>query len=552
MDENMKELFKQSSIHKNIVLRFPGSGVADIENDGIYKESLVLSESVSDGKSLVFGACNASKFEITIDNTPEVINGMETTAAIQIGEYEHPLFTGAIDSVKVQSDKRYKKIVAYDALYQAGQRDVSAWYNGLTFPLTLKAFRDSLFGYLGITQEPIVLANDAMIVEKTIQPEELPALTVMEAICEINGAFGHINGIDVFVYVLLIDKGEQVYPSNTIFPSNILYPNSVIRESVRAVNYETCIYEDYTVRKMNKLQIRQEENDIGIIVGDGDNPYVVEDNFLVYGKTHEQLQPIAEAMYAVIKDISFVPCKIDMQGLPYLQVGEQIKVFTDKSIFNTFILQRKLSGIQALKDKIEVKGKEFYGNEVKSLHKQIIQLKGKTNVLTRTVEETKSEIRDIEEGLTSAITQTAGSITAEVTRATTAEGSLSSRITLNENSISTKVSKNSVISEINQTAEAIKISADKINLNGYVTVSSLQTSGQTIINGDNIQTGSISLDRLAMTGYGGSSWDVKWRMIYAFMSNQSFTAKYVSSVAGYVLNSAPNTTSPFWVLGIGG
>ena len=48
-----------------------------------------------------------------------------------------------------------------------------------------------------------------------------------------------------------------------------------------------------------------------------------------------------------------------------------------------------------------------------------------------------------------------------------------SRITANASAIELKVSKNGVVSAINQTAETIKISASKINLDGYVTVSDL-------------------------------------------------------------------------------
>ncbi len=59
-----------------------------------------------------------------------------------------------------------------------------------------------------------------------------------------------------------------------------------------------------------------------------------------------------------------------------------------------------------------------------------------------------------------------------------------------------KVSSNAIISCINQTAESIKISASKINLTGYVTMTNLSTAGQTIIDGGNIKANTISLERL--------------------------------------------------------
>ena len=61
------------------------------------------------------------------------------------------------------------------------------------------------------------------------------------------------------------------------------------------------------------------------------------------------------------------------------------------------------------------------------------------------------------------------SISAEVKRASDKEASLSSLITQTAESVSSKVSKGSVISEINQTAEKVKVSAAKIDFNGLVT-----------------------------------------------------------------------------------
>lgn len=66
--------------------------------------------------------------------------------------------------------------------------------------------------------------------------------------------------------------------------------------------------------------------------------------------------------------------------------------------------------------------------------------------------------------------------------------------------ISLRVEKAGIISAINQTAETIKISAGKIDLSGYVTVTNLATAGATTINGGNITTGTISADRIDVTG----------------------------------------------------
>lgn len=78
--------------------------------------------------------------------------------------------------------------------------------------------------------------------------------------------------------------------------------------------------------------------------------------------------------------------------------------------------------------------------------------------------------------------------------------SAESTITQQADEIALKVEKNGVISAINQTAETVQISADKIDLSGYVTISGLAAQGATVINGANITTGIISADRIDVTG----------------------------------------------------
>lgn len=97
-----------------------------------------------------------------------------------------------------------------------------------------------------------------------------------------------------------------------------------------------------------------------------------------------------------------------------------------------------------------------------------------------------------EGNLSTRISQTADGLSAEITRASSAEGNLSTRITANANGLATKVEKNGVISSINQSSEAVTINANKVNLNGYVTVNSLKSNGSTVIDGSRIQTGIIS------------------------------------------------------------
>ena len=77
-------------------------------------------------------------------------------------------------------------------------------------------------------------------------------------------------------------------------------------------------------------------------------------------------------------------------------------------------------------------------------------------------------------------------------------------IKLNSESIELKVSKNGVISAINQSAEEITIDAARLNLNGYVTVSSLK-NGTTTIDGSCITTGTIDASKVTVSNLSASN-----------------------------------------------
>ena len=115
---------------------------------------------------------------------------------------------------------------------------------------------------------------------------------------------------------------------------------------------------------------------------------------------------------------------------------------------------------------------------------------------------TKNELQTV----SSSITQTANSIRSEVSQTyETKENAeenytnLSSTITQTATEISSvvsqKVGKSEVISSINQTAEDITISANKVNISGVITAINNNTS--TTINGNKIKTGSITASQIA-------------------------------------------------------
>lgn len=412
------ELYKQDSVDKQLKIEYDG-GI--ITNEDLYSEEFELTESLCSDTELKFGKCEASSVKFKVANIFSPMIGKQVTISETLaGNTDEPFRIGTykVYSDVPTADRRYREVTACDAMYDIINSDVAEWYNSLLpdedSTVTLKEFRTSFVAHFGLEQEEIDLVNDDMVVEKTIEPSELSGKDVITAICEINGCFGHIGRNGQFKYILLPKYIQGLYPSDTLYPSNDLFPRNPNTEKINNSLYISCQYEDYVTKDITKLQIRQKENDIGAIVGDGDNCYVVEDNFLVYGKGADELDTIAQNLFSVISEVHFRPFSADCKGNPCLEVGDAVRLSTKYEIVESYILKRTLKGIQALRDTYESQGKQEYSERVNSLRKSIIQLKGKTNELERTVEETKSTITDVESGLQSRITQTAKGFTTEI------------------------------------------------------------------------------------------------------------------------------------------
>lgn len=157
-----------------------------IENSQMQTESIKITEGLCESDDLKFGECNAAQFEVTVADVQQDLTGLEFMVTLEVDGYEMAMGIYTVDSFVRQADRRLKKITAYDRMRKFST-DVSAWYQVLTFPLTLKEFRYSLCEYIGVKQIDTDLPLDDMPVSKTIDPEQLSGLDVLQAICEING-----------------------------------------------------------------------------------------------------------------------------------------------------------------------------------------------------------------------------------------------------------------------------------------------------------------------------------------------------------------------------
>lgn len=490
------DLFKKDTVDKQLSI-VSDDGKINITNTELHQEKFELTESLCSEQELTFGSCEAAMIKFTVSNTFLPMKGRWMTVKMSLGGHaDIPFQFGRykVDSDTPTADRTCRDVVAYDALYDILNADVAAWYNtvfpshkeqqkdkdGKTTtvtvydPVTMKQFRNSFFKHFGIEQVDIALINDNMSIEKTVAVtassetssateesstigESMSGKEVLSCICEINGCMGHMGRDGKFHYIYLEQNIQGLYPRNDLYPADDLFPRDPKSNRIGKDLYITAEYEDFLVKTINKLQIREQKNDIGVIVGTGDNAYVIEDNFLVYGKGTKELKGIAKNILSKIRGIVYRPFTADCKGNPCLEVGDAVRLPTRYELIESYILKRTLKGIQALRDDLEADGEEYRTNGANGIQKSILKLKGKSNVLERTIEKTQSTITDVEKGLQSQITQTATEIRTEVKNTT---DGLSSRITQNASSITAEV-KRAQGQEI-ELAAAIKINEDKI------------------------------------------------------------------------------------------
>ena len=557
------DLFDKSASKKEITIETEDKSVK-ITNSEIHFEQFELKEILCDDDYLTFGQCNASQLKFKISNVFTSMIGKQINVSSVInGHTDAPFIFGKyrVISDKPTDDKRYRNVTAYDALYDVGEANVASWYNSLPFPLKLKSFRNSFFAYFGIEQVETTLVNDDMEVTKTINPSELSGQTVMEAICSINGCFGHINHDGKFEYVFLKAMISGLYPRKGLYPQKGLYPRKGSeKERVTGGKYKTVKYEDFVCQKITKVQIRQSEYDIGAVypdteITDNDNSYILQDNFLVYGMGADALETVARNLYEVIKVVKYRPYNCEKIGNPCLSLGEAVNVYTAKEIIESYVLSRTYKGIQQPMDIISATGKApKYSKQVNGINKSIIQLRGKTNELERNVEETRSEIKDVESGLDTKITQNAGKIEAEAKRATDTEVELAAAISVQADQIKLKVSQGDVSSQLSVESGQVSISGNRFVLNstnfsissdGKVTAKSIDITGGTI----NLQSAAQDYSTIVLK-YGSYTCGMDGAGIRATYSSNTttltasgiVTSGSVNALQGYFDTISPKTS----------
>ena len=327
---------------------------------------------------LNFGEVNSTKIQF---KTYGNLNLTGKIISVRYGTDEENVLIGTykVTYSSVKSNSSIVTVTAYDSI-KVFDKNIADWYVAQAWPVKLKNLRQSLCEYIGIEAAEVELINDDIMVPKTVNPSKLNGMEMLFYIGQLNGVFAHAADTYSIEWLSLGTSAVQI-------PKRVTYGPTAFE----AKSYDTA--------PIGGLVIRQEDGDVGVSIGTT-NKYVVQGNILVYGYSTEQLTTVANRLYDKIKDVRYVPCSLKVKYLPDVRMGSMCSY--DGNIF--YVLQRISTG--NLFDTLTAGGNEYLETDT-GIESQLEQIRGKANVLSRTIEETRNTITDIEQGLKNEITATA-------------------------------------------------------------------------------------------------------------------------------------------------
>lgn len=477
--EEYDELFQTMPL-KKVLLQF--SDGSFITNDRIVQESLELEESLCADMNLKYGGCEASEFRIRVvndhestfkdlwvdviilvkddegvyitDDDDEYLTddgksyGYEQYSHVKLGRYK-------VYSDKPTNDRVYRDLVCYDAMYDLLNVDIANWYNNLTFPMTLKDFRDSLFTALNFVQEPTTLINDSYSIKGGYTTTQLSSKDILMNICELNGVFGHIDSEGKFQYISL--------------PSD---------DSVELAHYQngSGSYEDYETSVISGIISYSADGNIGVEIGTKDNPYVIDNNLLMYGDEGTDAQRTALTnLLNKVKTFSYRPFSVRTYGNPMLRLGTNIVVNTTYQTIESFVMVRYLQGIQSMKDTYTAYGNIIYPSDINQLQSIVKRTSGKAATIDAELKNAEATVVlkvDSDGHIGTATLKSDGTVSSFDINVDSIKFKANSVMNLSSARLSISSTNFSVDTAGNVTATALTLNGGSINLNNVFKVSS--------------------------------------------------------------------------------
>ena len=251
---------------------------------------------------------------------------------------EKPEYQGMMR--EVSGSNAVYKVVAYDTMSKL-DADFSGWLhaNQAQFPKTIWQLVQLACQRAGVTLASSSLPINGSYSVQAFYADDLTCRQIISWAAEAAGCYAHMSADGKLQFLTYADKRSTV----KITPDGASNSTAYYADSLS--------YEDYTVKAIEKVQIRQSDSDVGVIYPDSTtatNTYAVQGNLLLTTGTEANLKSVAQNLYNVLKNVTYTPCKVSVPSSSGLACGQIVHVKDARGReFDTYLMSATISSGKA-------------------------------------------------------------------------------------------------------------------------------------------------------------------------------------------------------------
>lgn len=307
-------------------------------------KSLTLHTAVNAGQEFTIGSAFSDYIEAEIWADPG--GSLQITAGDALTYYRQDdagnrTKVGVFYAEKPTRTKRNSyKVTAYDTMSKL-DADFSGWLraNQAQFPKTIWQLVQLACQRAGFTLASSSLPINGSYSVQAFYADDLTCRQIISWAAEAAGCYAHMNADGKLQFLTYTDKRSTA----KITPDGASNSTAYYADSLS--------YEDYTVKAIEKVQIRQSDSDVGVIYPDSTtatNTYAVQGNLLLTTGTEANLKSVVQNLYNVLKNVTYTPCKVAVPSSSGLACGQIVHVKDAHGReFDTYLMSATVSSGKA-------------------------------------------------------------------------------------------------------------------------------------------------------------------------------------------------------------
>ena len=369
------------------ILTLPSGTELKGGSPGSAVKSLTLHTAVNAGQEFTIGSAFSDYIEAEIWADPG--GSLQITAGDALTYYRQDdagnrTKVGVFYAEKPTRTKRNSyKVTAYDTMSKL-DADFSGWLraNQAQFPKTIWQLVQLACQRAGVTLASSSLPINGSYSVQAFYADDLTCRQIISWAAEAAGCYAHMNADGKLQFLTYTDKRSTVK----------LTPDGASNST--AYYADSLSYEDYMVKAIEKVQIRQSDSDVGVIYPDSTtatNTYAVQGNLLLTTGTEANLKSVAQNLYNVLKNVTYTPCKVSVPSSSGLACGQIVHVKDARGReFDTYLMSATISSGKARFESVGSASRESSSAVNSQNYKN---LTGKYTDLKATVDGLSSEVK---------------------------------------------------------------------------------------------------------------------------------------------------------------